>query len=354
MNQFNKFSRANIRTLTPYQSARRLGGNGHVWLNANEYHKSPQFIIEQDTYNRYPEPQPQELLKRYTDYAGVEAENLLVSRGADEGIELIIRAFCENDETVLYCPPTYGMYEVSAKTCGIETIKIPLEGEFELDQVAIETAINTQKVKVIFICSPNNPTGNLIKRSDIFQVLSMAQDKCLVVLDEAYIEFAPEASFINELQNYPHLIILRTLSKAFALAGLRVGFTIAHPKIISILQKVIAPYPIPMVVANIAKQVLNKEGIQAMQARVTDTNQQKTNLALNIKKLVMVEKVYESAGNWLLVKFKDSNYIFDSLWQQGIILRHQTSQPQLENCIRITIGSEEENQALLAALSLLA
>lgn len=350
MNQFDQFSRANIKVLTPYQSARRLGGKGHIWLNANEYPSSPTFVLDAAVYNRYPEPQPQKLLNQYANYAGLEAENLLISRGADEGIELIIRAFCELNELVLYCPPTYGMYEVSAKTCGIETLKIPLKAGFELDLTAIETAINTQKVKVIFLCSPNNPTGNLIKRSDIFQVLAMAKDKCLVVLDEAYIEFTPEATFASELENYPHLIILRTLSKAFALAGLRVGFTMAHPKIISILQKVIAPYPIPSIVASIAEQALSDQGIENMRARALFVNSQKLALTQQLSTLSYVEKVYESAGNYLLVKFKDSNAIFDSLWEQGVILRHQTSQMQLENCIRITIGSEAENTALIEAL----
>ena len=236
----SQLSRKNIQALTPYQSARRLGGKGDVWLNANEYATSPDLNLQNRTFNRYPEAQPQLLLERYAAYANVvpnnlAAENVLVTRGGDEGIELLIRAFCETDDAILYCPPTYGMYAVSAETCGVAVKTVPLTSDFQLNLNKIEDSLD--KVKVIFVCSPNNPTGTLVNRADLIRLLEITRNRAIVVVDEAYIEFCPQETIANELANYPHLAIIRTLSKAFALAGLRCGFTLANPELINILQK---------------------------------------------------------------------------------------------------------------------
>ncbi|VEH65081.1 histidinol-phosphate aminotransferase-2 [Rodentibacter pneumotropicus] len=179
----SQLSRSNIQALTPYQSARRLGGKGDIWLNANEYPISPNFDLIDRTFNRYPEPQPQAVVERYAAYAGVSSDNVLVSRGGDESIELIIRAFCEADDAILYCPPTYGMYAVSAETCGIACKTVPLTADFQLNLVNIERQLDG--VKVVFVCSPNNPTGNLIKRSDLLALLQMTTGRAIVVVDEA-------------------------------------------------------------------------------------------------------------------------------------------------------------------------
>ncbi len=264
----SQLSRKNIQALTPYQSARRLGGSGDVWLNANEYSLSPNFDLTDRTFNRYPEPQPQAVIEGYARYAGVAPENVLVSRGGDESIELIIRAFCEANDSILYCPPTYGMYAVSADTCGIATKTVPLTADFQLDLAQIKA--NLESVKVVFVCSPNNPTGNLIKQSDLLELLQITAGKAIVVVDEAYIEFCPEASLVGELANFPHLAIIRTLSKAFALAGLRCGFTLANAELIGVLQKVIAPYPLPVPVSDIAAQALSPQGIELMKNRVAE------------------------------------------------------------------------------------
>ncbi|MGC6326832.1 histidinol-phosphate transaminase [Pasteurella multocida] len=341
-------SRKNIQTLTPYQSARRLGGKGDIWLNANEYPTSPDFNLTHRTFNRYPEPQPQAVIEGYANYAGVTPENVLVSRGGDESIELIIRAFCEAEDSVLYCPPTYGMYSVSAETCGIALKTVPLTADFQLNLPEIERQISG--VKVVFVCSPNNPTGTLVNRTDLLALLKMTRDKAIVVVDEAYIEFCPQATMVTELKNYPHLAIIRTLSKAFALAGLRCGFTLANKDLIEVLQKVIAPYPLPVPVADLAAQALQPAGLQAMQQRVQEILQNRTALEADLRSLPCVENVFQSDGNYLLVKFKDGQKIFKTLWDQGIILRNQHSALMLENCIRITIGTAEENRRVIEAI----
>ncbi|AAK03283.1 histidinol-phosphate transaminase [Pasteurella multocida] len=344
----SSLSRKNIQALTPYQSARRLGGKGDIWLNANEYPTSPDFNLTHRTFNRYPEPQPQAVIEGYANYVGVTPENVLVSRGGDESIELIIRAFCEAEDSILYCPPTYGMYAVSAETCGIALKTVPLTADFQLNLPEIERQLTG--VKVVFVCSPNNPTGTLVNRTDLLALLEMTRNKAIVVVDEAYIEFCPQATMVTELKNYPHLAIIRTLSKAFALAGLRCGFTLANKDLIEVLQKVIAPYPLPVPVADLAAQALQPAGLQAMQQRVQEILQNRTALEADLRSLPCVENVFQSDGNYLLVKFKDGQKIFKTLWDQGIILRNQHSALMLENCIRITIGTAEENRRVIEAI----
>ena len=204
-------ARANVRALTPYQSARRLGGKGDVWLNANEFPTAVEFQLTQQTLNRYPECQPRAVIENYARYAGVKPEQVLVSRGADEGIELLIRAFCEpGQDAVLYCPPTYGMYSVSAETIGVACRTVPALSDWQLDLPGI--AANLDGVKVVFVCSPNNPTGQIINPDDMRKLLEMTRGKAIVVADEAYIEFCPQATLAGWLSDYPHLVVLRTLS----------------------------------------------------------------------------------------------------------------------------------------------
>ena len=344
----SQLSRKNIQALTPYQSARRLGGSGDVWLNANEYPTSPELEVQLSPFNRYPEAQPESVVKGYAQYAGVAPENVIVTRGGDESIELIIRAFCEPTDSVLYCPPTYGMYSVSAETCGIALKTVPLTTDFQLNLSEIER--NLDGVKVVFVCSPNNPTGTLVKRSDLLKLLQITAGKAIVVVDEAYIDFCPQATMVNELPNYPHLAIIRTLSKAFALAGLRCGFTLANEELIGVLQKVIAPYPLPVPVADIAAQALSAQGIEQVKQRVEEVLTLRTNLQKNLENLPLVEKVFESGGNYLLVKFQDGPKVFKALWDQGIILRDQHKALGLANCIRITVGTKEENARVVEAI----
>lgn len=345
-------ARANVRALTPYLSARRLGGNGDVWLNANEYPLPVPFELSQQTLNRYPECQPKVVIDRYAAYAGLTPEQVLVSRGADEGIELLMRAFCEpGKDAILFCPPTYGMYSVSAETIGIEYRTVEALPDWQLNLPAIADQLDG--VKLVYMCSPNNPTGNLINREDIRALLEMTAGKALVVADEAYIEFCPEATLAGWLQTYPHLVVLRTLSKAFALAGLRCGFTLANKPVIDLLMKVIAPYPLATPVADVAGQALSEEGIALMRRHVAELNANRDWLTAQLQQQACVEQVFPSETNYILARFTDSPAIFKTLWDQGIILRDQNKNRGLAGCLRISIGTRDECERLIAALQAL-
>ena len=340
--KIDQLARKTVRELTPYQSARRLGGSGDIWLNANESPFANEYNIKCDRLNRYSTCQPTELIDAYADYASVRPEQVLTSRGADEGIELLIRAFCEpNQDSILYCPPTYGMYAISAETFDVNTKTVPLTADWQLDLEGIRE--NLDGVKLVFVCSPNNPTGNLIKRQDIESLLDMTQGKALVVVDEAYIDFCLEETTANMLDQYPNLVVLRTLSKAFALAGLRCGFTLANAEVIELLLKVIAPYPVPVPVTDIAVQALSPAGRAKTKFQVLDISANRAYLQAGLGMLEDVT-VYEGYGNYLLVKFPDADALFSALWDHGIILRRSP----IENCIRISIGSRDECEKTLA------
>ncbi|CAG9414176.1 histidinol-phosphate transaminase [Providencia alcalifaciens] len=345
-------ARENVKVMTPYMSARRLGGNGDVWLNANEYPTAPDYQFIERNLNRYPEAQPAGVINNYAAYAGLSPEQVLVCRGADESIELLIRAFCEpGKDAVMFCPPTYGMYSVSAETFGVEQKKILSLPDWSLNVAAIRE--NLSNTKLIYICSPNNPTGNIIDNKALLEVLEMVADRALVVVDEAYIEFCPEFSVTSWLAKYPNLVILRTLSKAFALAGLRCGFTLASPEVIDVLLKVIAPYPLSTPVALIAEKALNTDGIATMKKRVLEIRENRIALSEALRELSVVETVYPSETNYILVRFTDGAKVFKALWDQGIILRDQSKQPGLINCLRITIGTEIENVRVIEAIKAL-
>lgn len=344
-----ELARKNVRDLTPYQSARRLGGKGDVWLNANEFPTAVSFDLSQQTLNRYPECQPKAVIENYAQYAGLKPEQVLVSRGADEGIELLIRAFCEpGQDAILFCPPTYGMYSVSAETFGVEYRTVPALENWQLDLQAIADKLDG--VKVVYVCSPNNPTGQIINPQDFRVLLEMTRGKALVVADEAYIEFCPQATLTGWIAEYPHLVVLRTLSKAFALAGLRCGFTLASEEVIALLMKVIAPYPLSTPVADIAAQALSPLGINAMRDRVAQILEERQYLITQLRDIACVEQVFDSETNYILVRLTASSAVFKSLWDQGIILRDQNKQPSLSGCLRITIGTRDESQRVIDAL----
>ncbi|AIN47322.1 histidinol-phosphate transaminase [Candidatus Palibaumannia cicadellinicola] len=353
MNIF-KLARANVRILEPYQSARRIGGGakGSIWLNANEYPQPTFYMLRGCNLNRYPDCQPQEMINRYAVYAGVQPNQVLACRGADEGIELMIRAFCEpGQDAILFCPPTYGMYSVSAETFGVECRTVPALDNWQLDLPEIYTRLDG--VKVVYICSPNNPTGNIINISDIRKLLEMTDGRTLLVADEAYIDFCPAASLASWLMDYPHLVILRTLSKAFALAGLRCGFTLANADVIQLLLKVIAPYPLSLPVVDIAEQALSIEGIRQTSQRITEINSNRDLLVEELAQCPCVRVVFPSVSNYLLVRFDPAYHVFQTLWDQGMILRDQSKQIGLSDCLRITIGTRLECQSLVAALKAL-
>ncbi|MFH0256516.1 histidinol-phosphate transaminase [Vibrio rumoiensis] len=337
-----KLARKQVQALTPYLSARRIGGSGDVWLNANESPFDNEYKTNFTRLNRYSECQPKALIEAYAAYAGVNAEHVLTSRGADEGIELLIRAFCEpNEDAILYCPPTYGMYAISAETIGVERKVVPLTEQWQLDLDGIQAQLDN--VKLVFVCSPNNPTGNLIQREDIVTLLEMTKDKAIVVMDEAYIDFCPEASTVDLLAQYPNLAILRTMSKAFALAGLRCGFTLANEELINVLLKVIAPYPVPIPVADIACQALSEAGLARMKYQVLDISANRAYLQAGLSMLEGVT-VYDGWGNYLLIQFQDGDAMFKAAWDRGIILRNSP----IKDCVRISIGNRDECEKTLS------
>ncbi|ASA54734.1 histidinol-phosphate transaminase [Vibrio gazogenes] len=336
-----KLARQQVQKLTPYLSARRIGGSGDVWLNANESPYDNAYQLNLSGLNRYPSCQPEGMITAYASYAGVQPDQVLTTRGADEGIELIIRAFCEpNEDAILYCPPTYGMYAISAETIGVARKVVPLTSDWQLDLPTIEA--NLDGVKVVFVCSPNNPTGNLVNREDIVALLELTKDRAIVVMDEAYIDFCPQASTVDLLAQYEHLAILRTLSKAFALAGLRCGYTLANAELIQVLLKVIAPYPVPYPVSEIAQQALSESGLARMKYQTLEINTNRAYLQAGLAAIPGVT-VFDGWGNYLLVAFPDGDALFQAAWDNGIILRNSP----IENCVRISAGSREECEKTL-------
>lgn len=352
MDNIIKLARINIQKLQPYQSARRIGEgrSGDIWLNANESPTSIFFKLKKKSFHRYPECQPKDLISYYSNYAGVSCNQVLVTRGADEGIELLIKAFCEpGKDAIIYCPPTYDMYRISAKIYGVEIKEIPtIKDSWQLDLLNIKSNLN--RVKLVYICNPNNPTGNIILKKDLISLLKMTLGHSLIIIDEAYIEFSPQESMTHYLKQYPNLVILRTLSKAFALAGIRCGFTLAKKDIIDVLNKVIAPYPIAIPVADIAVQSLETDSIKFMKNRVLDLNSNRIWLVNELKKLSCVEKVFNSHANYILVQFYMFEKIFYSLWDKGIVVRNQNDKINLKKCLRISIGTRLECLRLIQEL----
>ncbi|MBV2128791.1 histidinol-phosphate transaminase [Arsukibacterium indicum] len=345
VSEVNSLARQLVKDLVPYASARSSMSGGGVWLNANENALAPAYQLD-GTFNRYPSCQPKAVINAYAAYAGVSADQVLVSRGADEGIELLIRSFCEpKTDSITICPPTYGMYAISAESNQTSVNKVLLDNEqLDLD------GIFATKPKLVFICSPNNPTGDLIPRQQIIAVLEHFKGKALVVVDEAYIEFAPEASVVPLLSQHPHLVVLRTLSKAFGLAGLRCGFTLAAPQIINALKKMIAPYPIAEPVAQIAAQALSASGIAQMQQSVASINQLRSDFITMAAHWPGVQKIWPSNANYVLLQVADAADCVAALIKADILIRNQSSQLGLSQVVRVSIGSPDDMQRLSAAM----
>ena len=341
-----------VRELTPYESARRLFSGGNVWLNANESPFANEFSINGNNFNRYPSCQPDSVLQAYADYAGIDKSQVLVSRGADEGIELLIRAFCNpGKDSVLICPPTYGMYAISAQTFNVGVQQVPLQSDFTLDMAALEAiAKGTDVPKLVFLCSPNNPTGTALPAAQITQTLKLFSGKAIVVVDEAYIEFNPAQTQAPQLRDNDNLVILRTLSKAFALAGIRCGFTLASADIISVLLKVIAPYPVSDPVAQIASQALSDAGIAQMQSQVSYLQEQQQWLTEQLSDINDMQLTGNNKANFLLFRTGQKQALMDYLVSQGVLIRDQSKQTQLDNCLRISIGNRTENEKLLSLI----
>ena len=336
-----KLVRKNILNLAPYSSARdEYQGKEGVFLDANENPFG--------TYNRYPDPDQTDLKQRLAEIKKFDAKNIFLGNGSDEVIDLAFRIFCEPDQDkALTFTPTYGMYEVSANINSVELIKLPLNAEFQIDRKSIEPYFSDENLKLIFICSPNNPTGNLIKTNDIKFILDNFRG--IVIIDEAYIDFAEQESFIKELANYPNLIISQTLSKAWGLAGLRLGIAVMNEEILSYYKKVKSPYNISSVNQKVALQALSNE--KEFQKNVDMILKEKSKLIKELQTLKIVGKIFPSDANFLLVEVDNAKEVYSKLISKQIIIRNRDS--VIKNCIRITVGSAEENQKLFNALKLI-
>jgi histidinol-phosphate aminotransferase len=359
----NKLARIELIDMIPYQSARRLFSSAQaqagssdnqekLWLNANEASGRGEYQLSAENINRYPDFQPDNLLKAYSQYCGLPKDQLLATRGADEGIELIIRSFCRAyQDSILICPPTYGMYAISAENHGVDIVKVPLNQDNQLDLDGLKQQVG--KVKVVFLCSPGNPTGNLLPRAQLLAAIELFKDSAMVVIDEAYIEFSPTDTCTKLIDDFDNVIVLRTLSKAFALAGLRCGFTLASPEVITLLSKVIAPYPISAPVAEIASLALSND-LALMTKRVKTTKVLRHSLTTWLNEQNWCKQVFISDANFVLFRcnnLDEKTRVFDLLMHNNILIRDQSKQLQLENCLRISIGSEQELNQLKQVLS---
>ena len=336
--------RDNIKQFVPYQSARTEYTEAKgLLLDANE---NALGSVLDKKFNRYPDPLQKKLRKKIAKTKGIAVSQIFLGNGSDEAIDLLIRAFCEpGRDKIMICPPTYGVYSVFAKLNDVNDIEIPLTSQFQLNLKSISNHLDTN-VKLIFLCSPNNPTGNLLNKEDIKSVLDTF--KGLVVMDEAYLDFAFDKGWIDQLQNYPNLVILQTFSKAWGLANLRLGMALAQPDIISILDRIKYPYNLNGLTQTKVLKALKLQ--KKKDEMVRKILKQRRFLEEELANLKLVEKIYASDSNFLLVKFKDAKYVFKKLLDKKIILRDRSKLPHCDNCLRITVGTKKENNKLIKTL----
>ncbi len=331
--------RENIKKLAPYSSAREeYSGKEGIFLDANENPFG--------THNRYPDPYQKALKERLAELKHVSPNRIFVGNGSDEVIDLAFRIFCDPlKDKALTFTPTYGMYEVAANINAVELVKIPLTTDFQIDIEAVRPYLADEHIKLIFICSPNNPSGNLLNVNDIEYILQSFSG--IVIIDEAYIDFASQPSFIQKLDQYPHLIVSQTLSKAWGLAGLRVGLAFMSEEILLYYNKVKSPYNVNSESQKIALETLDNEDIFIKNLQLLLSEREK--MIESLRSLRFVKRIYPSDANFLLVEVEDANKIYEQLIDNKIVIRNRHS--VVNNCIRITLGSPEENQKLLSVLN---
>jgi len=347
-------ARPEILAMKPYSSARKEAPGEGILLNANE---SPWSLIEEPgALNRYPDPQPARLLSRLANLYSVPEETLLVTRGSDEGIDLLTRVFCQaGRDAILQCPPNFGMYRIAAQTQGADIISVnrnPEDG-FQLDQPAVlETLEETANIKLVFLTSPNNPTGDLIDLGFLRRLLQSSSDRALVVLDEAYAEFCDQPSATPLIQEFENLVVLRTLSKAWASAGLRCGAVIAQPSVIGLLKRVIAPYPLPSPVVKLALRMLEKPVLEKQKISLARLKKNKLFLLESLHKYSFIEEIIPGEANFILVRVRKPDQVLTFCARQGVIIRGFPADPLLADYIRISIGSENDLSELLKAFEI--
>lgn len=340
----NSLLRTHIAKLQPYTSARdEYTGKEGVFLDANE---NPFGSITEQDFNRYPDPYQSALKEEIAKIKGVRPSQIFLGNGSDEAIDLLYRAFCNpGKDNVILLPPTYGMYEVSANINDVEIRKVALTPDFQLQPDQILAAADANS-KILFICSPNNPSANKAKREDILFLLE--NFKGLVVVDEAYIDFSDEPSFTNELDRFPNLLVMQTFSKAWGLASLRLGMAFASEELIRILNKIKPPYNISgLTQETVLAAIKDKAKVDRM---IQDILAEREFLKGELEKLPFVKKIHPSHANFLLVQIPNANQVYDDLIEEKVIVRNRAKVLLCEDCLRITVGTREENKALLKAL----
>ena len=336
--------RNNVKKMSSYSSARddfkRENHKKLIYLDANE---SP----FDNRINRYPDNKHDELKKVVSGVKNVNVNQVVFGNGTDEILDLIVRVFCNpNEDKIITLPPTYGMYNVIAKTNGVENIEIPLKSDFSIDKNQI-LKLNSTSIKVLFLCSPNNPTGNSFDTNNLTDLIKAF--KGIVVIDEAYIDFSSKQSLISLIEDNNNLIIIQTMSKAFGMAGIRLGMGFSSKKIIDYLNKIKPPYNINVLTEKKALEELNK--IDEIEKNISIVLDQRKLLVSSLEKLDFVEKIYKSDANFLLVKVDNADLRYNQLLERGIVVRNRSNQPLCQNCLRITIGTKNENTSLIKTLN---
>lgn len=346
MNMFDleKLVRPNIRTMVPYTTARdEFKGNAEIYLDANE---NPFGSPTLKWYNRYPDPMQRKLKQAIAAIKQISEDQVFVGNGSDESEDLLYRCFCRPGiDNVIICPPTYVMYKVLAHLNDIETREAPLTEDFQLNLAHIESLVD-ENTKIIWLCSPNNPTGNSLHRADMEIVLN--NFKGLVVIDEAYINYARQRSFLPELMEYPNLVVSQTFSKAWGLAGIRTGLAFAQKPVIDVLNKAKPPFNINSASQELALEAL--ENLGQVNDMIKETVDMRDALAEVLRELPIVEKVFPSDANFLLVRFRHTDKVYGMLLEKGIVVRNRNKERFCEGSMRITIGTEPENTKLVDAL----
>jgi histidinol-phosphate aminotransferase len=340
----DKLVRENVKNLVPYSSARKeFAGAAEIFLDANENSfGSP----TEKSFNRYPDPLQTKIKERIAHWHDLSPEQIFIGNGSDEAIDLLFRVFCQpgNDE-IITTPPTYGMYEVSANINDVRVKKVLLSPDFELSAEKVLDAVSAN-TKLIFLCSPNNPTGNSLNEKAVLKILENFDG--IVIVDEAYADFSDKLSFVSEINSFPNLVVLQTFSKAWGLAGLRVGMAFADAEIITLLNKVKPPYNVSQIAQETLLAALDKKA--EVEKVVAEIVRQRAALAAELQKFSFITRIYPSDANFLLIKTSDANRIYKYLVEQKLVVRNRTNVELCAGCLRITIGTPEENQTLLAAL----
>ncbi len=345
--------REDLRDFAGYRSARSELSDGHIWLNANESAHANASDIGHDL-RRYPQPQPQDLRAALSTLYGCTVEQLLIGRGSDEPIDLLVRAFCTPArDAVLVTPPVFGMYAVCARLQGARLLEVPLldnNDDFHVDLDEVAHVALTQRARLVFLCSPGNPAGGVLTVTKVLALARKLEGSALLVVDEAYIEYADSPSLVSSIAHQPNLAVLRTLSKAHALAGARIGSLIADPDVIAVLRRCQAPYPIPVPCAAQAMHALSEDALAETRRNVAFTSMERDALLQSLKRMPTIKRIYPSRTNFILARFADATAAYQALLDDGIVVRDMRMHPQLADALRITVGTADENARVLSAL----